>query len=117
MQSRLRAPLTGTLLALLLVGMQTLALLHGVWHAPAGAGVASGTTPTAGAEPWFVDDHVQGSVVCHLLDQLGHANGTAPCAADAGIAPVATPVLAAPASQWLPCSACGYEARAPPLRA
>jgi hypothetical protein len=115
MQTRLRAPLIATLLALLLVGMQTLALLHGVWHVPGGHAVATAAADPA-IQPWFAD-HPKDSVTCHLLDQLSHADGTLPFTATPGPAPVVATAPPAPALPVLPGSACAYQARAPPLRA
>lgn len=117
------------LLAVLMIGLQTLASIHGVAHRGALAGMPSGqvtagmaaVSPLSG-EPYTGDDwlhrlfadHSQGSADCHLYDQLLHADA-APAAAAVAVVPLVwAPPQEPRTSLALAAQAAGYLARGPP---
>lgn len=103
----------GVCLGFALLCMQTVALLHGVWHAPHAAAVLASASGAAEAgEAWL--GHTQGSAVCRLIDQLAHADAPAPEAVQITLGPVPFERHATQPPDVTVAPLRGVQARAPP---
>lgn len=110
--------IAGALAGVLLLG-QTLGLAHGVAHAPKPAQEAPALHQAHAVDCAEHSDlfagHEQGSDVCELLDQIGHAD-LLPLATQAAAQPApARHFTCAPAEGLAPRWAAAYNARAPPF--
>lgn len=109
-----RPAIAGALAWVLLLG-QTLGLAHGVAHSTVPVPVAQAHDDDHPEHRDLFAGHEQGSDVCELLDQIGHADAL-PLATSVSAQPAPSrPVNAAPTRGVTLRWAAAYNARAPPF--